>query len=218
MIPENRGFVFLSLVLAVGIWFHAKTEEIYTLRRPVVLDVQGLDESRYAIVKITPETLWIEMQDHGKVLLLHAFAPLPHYTLKLRQVREGRNVIPLSLSHLDFSADPPPKSATLVPSSILLQIDRKVSRREPIQIPVQLPDSLQILSMEVRPPRARIIAPQSVLDTLTVLVAETLHIHQQGTFQFSIRLLAPPKSDVDPETVQVNLQIGKALRINQSAP
>ncbi len=206
---NDRGLILLSLFLAMGLWFHAKTEEVYTLRIPLVVDLRGLDTSRYVVTRVEPETVWVEMRDRGKLLLLHALAPRPHYILSLRRVRTGRNVIPLSASDVRFSADPLPREVDLVPSSILLQVERKIARRMPVRVPVDRPETLRVLAMSVRPSRVRVVAPRSVVNTLDVVVTETLRIREEGSVQRTLRLNIPPFSRVEPETVRVDVEVGR---------
>ncbi len=202
----DRGLVFLAVVLALGLWFHAKTEETYALRLPLQLNITGLDTARYAVMRVEPETVWVEMEDRGKVLLLHALAPPPRYELRLSRARLGRNVFTLDPVNVLFSADRPAK-VKLIPPSILVVLDRMVRRRLPVRVPVALPDSLILVSMTVEPSRVRIRSPRTVVNTLHAVVTDTLRVERAASVDTTLPLRLPPFTQATPGSVQVRLDV-----------
>ena len=202
----DRGLVVLAAVLALGLWFHARTEEVYSLRLPLRLYITGLDTSRYAVMRVEPETVWVEMEDRGKVLLLHALAPPPRYDLRLSRARLGRNVITLDPANVVFSADRPAR-VKLIPPSILVSLDRMVRRRLPVRVPVTLPESLVLVSMTVEPSRVRVRSPRTVVNTLDAVVTDTLQITHPGTVDTTLPLRLPPLTRATPGSVQVRIDV-----------
>ncbi len=202
----DRGLAILAVVLALGLWFHAKTEEVYSLRLPLHLRIAGLDTSRYAVMKVEPETVWVEMEDRGKVLLLHTLAPPPRYELRLSRARLGRNVLTLDPVNVLFSADRP-ASVKLIPPSILVTLDRKVRRRFPVRVPVDLPDSLVLVSMTVEPSRVRVRSPRTVVNTLDALFTDTLRVERAGSVDTTLPLHLPPFTQATPGSVNVRLEV-----------
>jgi len=202
----DRGLVVLAAILAVGLWFHARTEEVYTLRLPLRLRITGLDTTLYALMDLEPETVWVEMEDRGKVLLLHTFSPPPRYELHLSQARPGRNVFALDPVNVFFSAERPAK-VKLIPPSILVNLDRMVYRRLLVQVPVALPESLVLVSMTVDPSRLEVRSPQTVLNTLDTVVTDTLRITNPGSLDTVLPLRPLPFTQFTPESVRVHINV-----------
>lgn len=202
----DRGLWFLAFLLGVGLWFHAKTEQVYVLRRPVVLEFSGLDTSRYVILDVEPDTVWVEMEDRGKILLLHALSPYPRYRLRLSGLRLGRNALPLEKENLQFSVDAP-ADFRLLPPSILITVDRIRERRAEVDVPVRVEGSLLVVSRTLKPSRAEVRGPRTVLNTLTVVRTDTLVVEKAGDVDTTLPLLPPPLSRVEPGSVQISLTV-----------
>lgn len=201
----DRGLFLLSFVLAGGLWFHAKTEEVYTLRRPLYLSILDLDTLEYVVLEVEPDTVWVELEDRGKVLLLHAFAPPPVYPLRLSGARLGRNAFSLEPENIRFAADPP-AGVRVIPPSILLTVDRIQTRTVEVEVPLRVSEGLVVLSRAVRPSRVRVRGPRTVLNTLDAVVTETLIVADSGARDTVLSLLSPPLTRVDPESVRVSIQ------------
>ena len=129
----NLGLKLFSLFLAILLWFHVRTDRVYTVERSIPLEfVKPADT--LVLVGNLPDHVNLQIRATGKALLVLAFDH-PRMVVDLRHLKPRRKVrIPLTPENFRYPDFLNLEVLKVEPGEVVVLADYRMRKRVPVQV------------------------------------------------------------------------------------
>ncbi len=128
----NLGLKLFSLFLAVLLWFHVRTDRVYTVERQIPLEILRPSDT-LVVVGDLPQTVNLQIRATGKALLVLAFDH-PRMVLDLRSLKPHRKtrvtLTPENFRYPDFLNL---EVLQVEPRELVVLADYRIRKRVPVK-------------------------------------------------------------------------------------
>jgi YbbR domain-containing protein len=205
-LERDMGLRMISLALAIGLWIFVNAGQHGALETfQVAVSYRDLPPG---FILTTPHPEFIKIQVSGPRTLLSIIDPA-HLTLRLDLTGVGIGQASFKISPDAFPVPRHTEVTSIVPSQIVLDIDKNVVRQVPVHLVVTGNPGVgyKVASIEVTPPQVAIRGPSRVVAHLDQVDSEALSVDGiTADFSRTVDLMAP-SSTVRLETDEVTAKV-----------
>lgn len=205
---HKRQIALVALVLAVFSWYLVTGRERVETWVDIPVEMTNPPKG-LIILEGMANTLNIRLRG-PKGLVRGVAADVPRYTLDLKSLEAGENVIPFKPENLALSNAI--EVMEVRPARINLVVDRQAERMAEVvpQWEGELAEDYRFLSAKARPASVRILGPESKIQEMDEVSTETVSVSEVPPQNLTreVGLVMPEEVEADPPRVQAEFRFG----------
>ncbi|NIA23147.1 MAG: hypothetical protein GWP03_03180 [Proteobacteria bacterium] len=117
----------LSLLVAIGIWFNAKTDQTsyYTIKAKI--NIRNFPK-QYILAKKLPDKIDIKIYGKVKDIIFTKFITAPTVYIDGNTLRRGQNIVYIEKSSINLPRPDKMKIVKIIPSYLTIELDKKIEK------------------------------------------------------------------------------------------
>lgn len=203
-LTHNLGLKIFSLLLALLLWFHTRTERVYLLNYELPVEFVAIPDSLFVLNEL-PKSLKVDLRGKGKDLIMLRFSH-PRAEINLHNLTPGKRELELtpSLLHLPENADF--SLAAISPKAIELIVDQLAKRVVRIDVEINAPpESGLLLVGTIIESKVLLFGPSQIIREYGVIKTEPVSLAgQKVSFVDTLSLIPPFEHTwIEPKLIPV---------------
>ena len=206
----------LSLLVAVGIWFNAKTDQssYYTIKARI--NIQNFPK-KYILAKKLPDRIDIKIYGKIKDIMFTRFITAPTVFINGNTLRKGENIVYIEKSSINLPKPDKMKIVKVIPSYLTITLDNRYKKDVGIVPYVTgTPKEGYVRSggVKVVPSKIKLYGPEKILKNIKYVSTKKIDIDNMSkTLDTKTSIELPESLNVysNTDTLRVIIPISKLL-------
>ncbi|MCD6245346.1 hypothetical protein J7J58_00410 [candidate division WOR-3 bacterium] len=206
----------LSLLVAIGIWFNAKTDQTSYYTIEAKINIRNFPK-QYILAKKLPDKIDIKIYGKIKDIIVTKFITTPTVYIDGNILKKGENMVYIEKSNVTLPKPDKMKIVKITPSYLTIELDKKVKKEVGVVPYVTgIPKEGYVNSGGIRviPDKVTLFGPEKLLGEIKYVKTEEIDISGQGkTVDCYSKIILPESINVysNIDSVRVIIPIAQLI-------